>query len=157
MKSRRRFHRTRQGTATVELAVLAPFLLTIVVGIVEVSSLFETHNILATAAREGARYATMDRSDLAASTSTNAKIVTDVKSFLEASGINKDVINVKIVAANDSGMPFDLDDPVNELKLFELQIQVPYSAVSSVGASLAPEVALTSKLVFRNAPATMIP
>ncbi len=51
------------GQSLVEFALILPFLLLILVGIVEVSRLWETANILTSAAREGARVAAVTAPD----------------------------------------------------------------------------------------------
>ena len=51
-----RFSRSERGTALVEFALILPFVLVLTVCVVDFSRAFYTKNILATAAREGARY-----------------------------------------------------------------------------------------------------
>ncbi|MEQ8791640.1 MAG: pilus assembly protein [Pirellulaceae bacterium] len=141
----------RRGAVTVEFAIIAPVLLTMVLGVIEAGRLFETQNILATAAREGARLAAMDREGVVQEgQSTNDKIEQDVKNFLAAQGYNADDINVNIVSA-DSDEPFDLDADENSLELFKLRVEIPYSHFTETYAPGGEEFSLGSEIVFRNA------
>jgi Flp pilus assembly protein TadG len=143
--------RTRRGSVTVEMALVTPIFVALIVGVSQASNLLETQNLISSAAREGARLAAMDRSDiLEPGQTTNGKIETDIKGFLTASGVDGDAASVFIVDATDHTTPMDLDDPANELELFELRIELPYT--SNYGAD--GELNLVSKIVFRNAPAT---
>lgn len=138
----------RRGAVTVEFAIIAPVLLTLVLGVIEVSRLFETQNILATAAREGARMAAMDREGLLQEgQSTNDKIEQDVKNFLAAQGYNADDVDIQVMHV-DSDTPLDLDDPANSLELFRLRVDIPYSHFSTPGDE---DFSLGSEIVFRNA------
>ena len=48
----------------VEFAIVAPVLLAIVLGVIQLGRAFEMQNMLEVAAREGARFASMDRDEL---------------------------------------------------------------------------------------------
>jgi Flp pilus assembly protein TadG len=136
----------------VEFALVAPVFLAMVMGVTEVSRLFELQNQLQVAAREGARTAVMDRSNLgSAGQSTNDKVIQDVKNILAATGIDPSQINVQIVSHDNPSAAFDLDSAANSLKYFELKISVPYSATSSIVPDDMTNVSLGSKVVFRNA------
>ena len=87
---------------------------------------------------------------------TNEKVTDDVKHFLTANGLPGDLANVFIVDPDDSTTPFDMDDEANELELFELRVELPYSAVSEGGGSLGENFVLSAKVVFRNARATLV-
>ena len=52
----------RLGAVAVEFAVVLPFLMAIVVGLTELTRVYDVQNLLETGAREGARFAAMDRS-----------------------------------------------------------------------------------------------
>jgi hypothetical protein len=141
---------SRRGAVTVEFAIIAPVLLTMVLGVVEACRLFEAQNVLASAAREGARMAAMDREGLVGEgQTTNDKVAADVIGFLEAQGYDAEDVVVNILHADDD-TPFDLDDPENDLELFRLRVEIPYS---KYGASYVPgveEFSLGSEVVFRN-------
>src|SRR6185436_9439194 len=86
---------TRRGAVAVEFAAVAPILLAIVVGMLELSRVYSVQNTLETAAREGARFASLDRTGMLLDGQTaNDKLVNDVKNFLAATGINKNDITV---------------------------------------------------------------
>ncbi len=143
--------RVRRGAVTIEFALMAPVFLVLVLGVTETSRMFEVKNQLAVAAREGARMAAMERSGLVADgQSTNAKVIADVKNFLEASGLDPSDVNVEIVSHADPSTGFNLDDPANSLKYFELKISVPFEAASAVCPPDLTEYNLQSKIVFRN-------
>ena len=57
--------RDRSGQAMVELAIIMPMLLLLVVGIMELASAFQTHQLVTNVAREGARVSVLrDASDV---------------------------------------------------------------------------------------------
>ena len=147
---------TRRGAVAVEFAFVAPMLLAVVLGLIELTRAYDAQYLLHTAAREGARFAAMDRDGLLQSgESSNAKMTDDVKSFLASSGIPEQNIDVKIVDHEDPTKTFDLDDPDNDLKLFEVEITVPYSSVSYTPVSSSNDYNLTGNITFRNGRATI--
>ena len=146
----------RRGTAAVEFAVVAPILVTIMMGLIQSGRGYEAKNLLEGAAREGARFACMDRSKMTNNgQTTNAKMITDVKNFLSTNGISKSDVTVTIKDANNPTADFNLDDPANDLKLFQVNVSVKYSAVSFTTVSAAKDYSLTANVVFRNARATI--
>jgi Flp pilus assembly protein TadG len=74
-------HSHRGATASVELALLAPFLLAALFGIWEIGRLVQIQQVVDNAAREGARQAA--RGDL-----TSAQVRTAVTNYLEAGGVD---------------------------------------------------------------------
>jgi len=143
----------RRGAVAVEMALVAPVFVTLVLGVAEASRWLETQNLLSSVAREGARLAALDRSDLLnPGQTTNSKIETDVKNFLTASGLEGDEASVFIVDPSDHTTTMDLDASENELALFELRVELPFTCVGVPGGS--PTLNLVSKIVFRNAPAS---
>lgn len=144
----------RRGAVTVEFALIAPVFLVLTLGVVEVSRMFELQNQLSVAAREGARMATMERSGLVPEgQSTNAKVIQDVKNLLKAQGLDPDDVNVQIVDHEDPTKAFNLDDPANSLKYFEVRISVPYQA--GYTPPDLTDFSLHSKIVFRNSKGQM--
>lgn len=141
----------RRGAVAVEFAFVAPVLLAIVVGLLELSRAYSIQNCLETAAREGARFAALDRSGMMLGGKTaNQKIVDDVKNYLASNNINPDRVKVNVVRADDSKSDFNLDDRNNDLELFEVQVEVPYSAVSYSPVSDANDYTLNAAITFRN-------
>jgi len=148
--------RSRRAAVAVEFAVIAPVLLTIVVGLIELTRAYDAQNLLQTAAREGARFASMDRTDMLQSGQTaNSKLVQDVTNFLASSGFPASAVNVNVVDANDPTQAFDLDDPANDLQLFQVEINVPFSEVSLTPISEASDYLMSASITFRNGRATL--
>jgi TadE-like protein len=146
----------RRGAVAVEFAVVAPILLAIVLGMVELGRAFEAQNLLEVAAREGARFASMDRDDLIGpGESANEKMIQDVKTFLESNGIPADEVTVAVKDHENPSNDFDLDDPENDLKLFEVQVSVDWSAVSLTPVGAGQDSTMTATVVFRNGRATI--
>jgi len=140
----------------VEFAIVAPMLLSIVVGLVELTRVYDIQNSLETAAREGARFAAMDRTDMLLPGQTaNAKLILDVTNFLASSGISANDVTVNIHPIGDPTQGFNLDDPANDLQLFTVDVQVPYSAVSYTPVSTVNDYTLSASVTFRNGRATL--
>ena len=147
----------RKGAVAVEFAVVAPMLLAIVVGLIELSRVYDVQNVIETAAREGARFAASDRSGMTEEGQTaNAKLTTDVLNLLASSGIPTSEVVVTIIDPENPGVEFDLDNPANDLRLFEVHIDIPYSAISYTPVSPSDDYSLSASITFRNgnAPAT---
>jgi Flp pilus assembly protein TadG len=144
-------HPDRKAAVTVEFAFIAPIFAMVVMGIVEVSSLLDTKTDLSLAAREGARMALMDREGFVPTgTSTNDKVIQDIRNLLNANSLCGDCATIQIVDPTDHATPFDLDDPANERQLFELRIQVPYAALTSWYQSIGGSNTMEAFVVFRN-------
>ena len=146
----------RRGAVAVEFAAIMPMLLAIILGMIEVNKIYESQNLLSTAAREGARFASMDRDDMDFGGQTgNQKLVDDVKTFLEANGIPRDEISVDIKDYENPSLDFDIDDPDNDLRLFEVNVSVDYSAVSFTPVNPGNDYSLNASVTFRNGRATI--
>jgi Flp pilus assembly protein TadG len=146
----------RRGAAAVEFAVVAPVLVAIMMGLLQSGRGYEAKNLLDGAAREGARFAAMDRSKMAnTGQTTNQKLINDVKNFLATDGIPKNDVTVTIKDADIPTKDFNLDDPANDLKLFQVNVSVKYSDVSFTTVSPNHDYSLTSSIVFRNGAATI--
>ena len=73
-----------------------------IVGLIELSRVYSVQNTLETAAREGARFAALDRSGMMLGGKTaNQKLIDDVKNYLASNNINPEKVNVKVTAADD--------------------------------------------------------
>ena len=148
--------RNRKGAVAVEFAIVAPILVALVFGMIELGRAFEMQNLLDVAAREGARFASMDRDGMLANGQTaNQKLIEDVKNFLASNGIPKDKITVEVKSHADPTADFNLDDPANDLKLFEVNVSVNFSDVSLKPVAASNDYPLTAKVVFRNGRATI--
>lgn len=150
-RSRRPQSAARRGAVAVEFAAIAPLLLAVIVGLIELSRVYSVQNTLETAAREGARFAALDRSGMMLGGKTaNQKLIDDVKNYLASNNINPDKVNVKVTKADDPETDFSLDDPANDLELFQVRVDVPYSDVSYTPVSDANDYSLNAALTFRN-------
>ncbi|MEW4563609.1 TadE family protein [Bremerella sp. JC770] len=154
---RRRVLNNRRATATVEFAVIAPVFLTLILGMLEASRMFETYGQLAQVARDGGRLGAMDRADWVASgIKTNDKIISDIRNSLEASGYDPDELDIFIEPAGKPGEPFNLDDPKNDLDLFQVRIAVPVSQVAAMPVPDDLDYDLSTAVIFRNTKSTIV-
>ncbi len=146
----------QRGVVAVEFAIVAPVLVAMMLGMMTLNRTFESQTLLETAAREGARFASMDRDGLVAEgQSATDKLKADVKNFLASNGIPHESIEVQVKDFEDPTLDFDVDDPANDLKLFEVSVSVDYSAVSYTPVTSGSDYALTGSVVFRNGRATL--
>jgi hypothetical protein len=146
----------RRGAVAVEFAVVAPILVAVVFGLVELGRAFEAQNLLEVSAREAARFASMDRDDLLdPGDSANDKMIQDVKTFLASNNIPADQVTVEIKDFENPTQDFDLDDPANDLKLFEVKVSVDWSDVSMMPGGAGQDSVMTASVVFRNGRATL--
>ena len=147
---------SRRGAVAVEFAMVAPILLAILLGMISVGRVFEMQNLLEVAAREGARFASMDRDGLVEpGQSATDKLKEDVVNFLASNGVPRDNIIVEVKDHENPTDDFDIDDPENDLKLFEVQISVDWASVSLTPVPDSQNHLLTAKVVFRNGRATI--
>src|SRR3972149_2310192 len=136
----------RRGAVAVEFAVVAPILLAVLFGLIELGRAFEMQNLLEVAAREGARFASMDRDGmLEPDENANDKLIQDVKNYLATNGISQDDITVEIKDFENPEQDFDIDDPGNDLKLFEVRVSVDWSSVSLTPVSAASDYPLVGR------------
>jgi hypothetical protein len=148
--------KSRNGAVAVEFAVVAPVLLAMTMGMVELTTVFDAQNLLESAAREGARFATLDKKGaLNPGETSNNKLVNDVKTFLASNGIDAQDVTVAIKDHEDPNTDFDLEDPSNEFRFFEVHVLVDYCPVSFAQVADGGNFMLTAKLVFRNGMATI--
>jgi hypothetical protein len=136
----------------VEFAIVAPVLLTLVIGLLEAGQALKAANIMAAAVREGGRLAAMDWNGFVPEGWTpNQKVITDVRNFLNASGLPGDSATIELVSAegDDAGEEFDLTDSDNTYRLFKITIQIPYEDISTFPSTFMQGQTLTSELTFR--------
>jgi hypothetical protein len=148
--------KSRDGAVAVELAIVAPVLLAMTLGMVELTAIFDVQNLLETAAREGARFATLDKEGLLKpGETTNSKLLKDVKTFLISNGIDSQDVTVAVKDHEDPDADFDLEDPNNEFRFFEVHVLVDYLPMSLTPVADGDAFTLTGKIVFRNGMATI--
>ena len=103
----------RRGAATVEFALVAPFLLMLLFGILEVGRLVMVQQVLTTGSREGARVATIEAS-------SESDVQTAVANYLASSSISGATVTVTPLEAAQPG------DPIT------VTVTVPFENVSWV-------------------------
>lgn len=108
----RRMEKKRRGGAAVEMAIVAPLLLTLLFGIIEFGYAFTVRQGLCTAAREGARVASLPGS-------SNSEVQSRVDEYLEPLGLYGYQTSLTRATA---------DNPVETVS-----ISIPYSNVSLLG------------------------
>jgi Flp pilus assembly protein TadG len=106
-----------RGAVVVEMAVLAPLLLTIMLGIIEFGWVFMVRQTMTTAARGGARVATLQGT-------TETDIEDRVNDYMSPSGLS--TYTITITRATE-------EDPTETVR-----IQIPYADVSLVGGYFGP-------------------
>jgi len=149
-------NRVRKGAVAVEFAIVAPVLVAIMFGMIQYGKAFEMQTQLQNAAREGARFASMDHTGMLSNgQTTNQKLVQEVKNFLGTYGIAANDVTVTVKDHASPTADFNLDNPANDLKLFDVKVSVKYSKVSLTPVQASNDYALTAKVVFRNGKATI--
>jgi len=140
-----------------EFALVAPFLVAVVLAMIELGRSFEVQQILDAAVREGARLGAMDRDGLlGANQTSNAKIEADIRNFLTAAGLPGNLAQIAITDPDNDSSSFDFDNENNAYKLFRIRLKMPYSAIRVVPAKWLTDEYMMSQVVFRNARSTMI-
>lgn len=91
----RRLRRADEGQALVEFALVVPFLLVFIVGIVEFGRAWNMHQVLTDAAREGARVAVVDNGTIALTTVENT-----VKRGIATAGANAELATITVTGLN---------------------------------------------------------
>jgi len=146
----------RRGAVAVEFALVLPFIVATILGLIEITRAYDMQNLLETGAREGARFASMDRSGMLQEGETsNQKLIQDVTNLMASSGVPAEDLLVTIRDFASPELPFNLDDPANDLKLFEVEVSVPFSSVSLTPISESNDYTLSASITFRNGRATL--
>jgi Flp pilus assembly protein TadG len=144
-------HRER-GTALIELAAILPLLTLLLIGIVNMGFVIREHQILQNAAREGARYSTLqanridEAGDATAQAALLTKLKTRVQRYLAQERITIALSDVTI--DQNYTYPADASTTVTASK-----VTVSYSRSTLIPAGwLWPfgSVTLTGQAVFRN-------
>jgi Flp pilus assembly protein TadG len=114
MRLMRKRQHQRWGSATVEMAVVTPLLLTMLFGIIEYGWVFSVRQAMVHAAREGARTASLPGS-------TTSQIETRVGEQLTPLGLE----------ASEYSLTITRSTPTNPVE--RVDVQVPYSNITLVG------------------------
>jgi hypothetical protein len=132
--------------------MIAPLFVIITLGVTEAGRLFEVQNQMALAVRQGGRLGAMDRTDfLQAGETCNIRVTKDVLDSLRACGLPADKAEVFIVNPDDHTTPISLDDPANDLRLFEVRVELPCSEVLGLRGPRVNGLKLSARVIFRNA------
>lgn len=92
-----RFRRAEEGQALVEFALIVPFLLLFLIGIVEFGRAWNLHQVLTDAAREGARKAVVHDPTITLDSVNNV-----VKSAIATAGANPNSATITVTGLDDS-------------------------------------------------------
>jgi len=122
----------RRGAAVVEFAIVAPFLLLLIFGIIEFGRAVMVQQLLTNASREGAR-----RAILEGATSEEVEII--VSDYLDNSSVDGATVVISPSSLNTAGF----GDPVN------VTVSVPYDHVSWIPAWFLGGRTLTASTLMR--------
>ena len=111
--------RSRKGAALIEFAVIAPLLIILTVGLIELGRGITVKHVLSDAARHGCRYGIDSGTD-------NATLTTKVKSILTDNHLNADAATIKIYV-NDAEM--DVKTALRHDKI-AVRVSIPNSEVN---------------------------
>jgi Flp pilus assembly protein TadG len=135
--------RPRRGIAAVELALVAPLILILLVGLLEAGRVVQVTAIVSNAAREGARKA-----------STGANSFTDVQTtvtnYLTNAGITNQTgltVTVYNVTQGNSGPHFNPSQAVSLDQLL-ITVTLPYSNIQLTQFPNAPSTLITGRAVW---------
>ena len=149
----------RRGSAMVELAVMTPLFVILTLGAIQTGLAIDATQRIVNAARGAGRLAAMDFSDkLQSNQSGNQKVIQDIKNLLAADRIPANQVTVSITHAEgaQAGATFDLSDPDNDLQLFRVRVEVPYTVACAVKFIPHSNAKLTASVVLRKGRSGMI-
>lgn len=118
----------RSGAAAVEMAVMMPFFVMVVLGIVELGRAMMVSQMLTNAAREATRLAIVDGS-------SNASVTQSVESFLNKSiGVSASdlIVTVTVDPATGNEDPNDKIEDAQMRDLVTVVVEVPFDKVSYI-------------------------
>ena len=120
MRVNSRSRPSRPGLAIVEFALIAPIMVTVLIGLWEVARMVEVQQYLTNAAREGARQISTG----AKSTAQGQQTVVD---YLKLKGITAVVANVTVTSVSNPGNT----DPTTATQLdqWRVSVTIPFSSV----------------------------
>ena len=140
----RKPHSSRAGSALVEVAVSFPIFMLILLGIIEFGRAMSVNQSLNNAAREGCRAAIVDGS----STEDVQELI--VQSVVNTVGCREEDIDVEIsVTSGSDGSELSVED-AQPRDLIQIDIRIPYSAVSFAVAEFLKNSNLRGSCVMRH-------
>ena len=142
----RRLQHQQRGTALIEMALVLPLLTLLLIGIINMGLVIREHQVLQNAAREGARYSTLQGNRIAlAGDATEQAIKTRVQRYLAQERIT--------IALSDVTVNQNYTYPVNASPVTASKVTVSYPRSMLIPAGwLWPfgPLTLTGQAVFRN-------
>ena len=137
-------HRSRAGSALVEVAVSFPIFMLILLGIIEFGRAMSVNQSLNNAAREGCRAAIVDGS----STQDVEELV--MQSVVNTVGCREEDIDIQIAVKADSDGHSLSIEAAQPRDLIQIDIRIPYSAVSFAVAEFLKNSNLRGSCVMRH-------
>jgi Flp pilus assembly protein TadG len=147
--------RSRRAVATVELALLLPFLLVVLLGLWEVGRLIQVQQTLNNAAREGARVAAQgltikdSSTELVGATTGNVNVQDTIKNYLREAGI--DTTGIQVTFTYLSG-DTSLTQPYQAVKgqRFRVAVTLPFNNVRWTLLSLTNTSQMNASVEWRS-------
>jgi Flp pilus assembly protein TadG len=132
----------RHGVATVEFALLLPFLVTLLLGVWEVGRMIEVNQVLDNAAREGARVA-------AGGQATNDQAQQAAIDYLKCNGLPTQNV---VVTVADLTSPGTDASGATQLDQLQVQVSIPFSDVrwSTLALFLSADTQLTAQATWNS-------
>jgi Flp pilus assembly protein TadG len=120
--------RVRRGAVAVECALILPFLMMVVLGIIECGQVMTDQEIITNATREGARLASLGGSTIGTSTSTGSnEVMYRVRSYLDAGGVASSAATITVTDLN--GAVTDLPQS-NAGDRIQVSASVPFNKIA---------------------------
>jgi Flp pilus assembly protein TadG len=122
----------RKGAATLEFAVVAPVLILLFMGMLEIGRAIMVVNLVNTAARDGARRAAL-------SNATAADVIATTRQSLSRSSVSSTNLTITVVSdANEDGTTENVTDlsTVPTGRPVGVRINVPFQDIGWLGRSL---------------------
>ncbi len=116
---RQRNGHPRRGTAAVEMAVVAPLIVTLLLGTWEMGRFVEVQQIISDAAREGGRQA-------ASGQMTNSQVISAVTSYVSFAGLPTADL---VVTVSDLTTPATDVSPATSLDQIQVTVSLPFKDV----------------------------
>src|SRR4051812_26425114 len=120
--------RVRRGAVAVECALILPFLMMVILGIIECGQVMTSQEMITNATREGARLASLGGSTIGTDSSTGVNEVKYVvRSYLAAGGISASAATISVT---------DLDKSVSDLPLsdagdrIQVAVTIPFNRIA---------------------------
>jgi len=136
-----KLHRSRQrrGVAAVEMALLAPLILYLLLGLWEVGRMIEINQLLSNAAREGGRQASTGLNDSTA-------VQTVVTNYLKNAKLPTGNVTVTVTNQTSGADP----TAATQLDQMEVKVSIPFADVQWIALSLisSPGTTLTGKATW---------